>query len=683
MNQVQTDIAAAIRNVWGDVPVYGNATGTGVRFGSNDSSMTASENRPGTRKIKEFQSDSSKGDAFLAEAKQDTEETRIIRCNLIKHKGDILVDTSKYQEAYSKYREAMEVILGKGFQIPLTDGLKSEVYMKLTHWERIDLMACCNAMAECLFQQKLREEALDWIEEVNILYKNAIYTIGQPIFDWLDFNVEVSEHFVQRITALARASDIFFELGNTSAAVHRRWLGQTTMSCLPPHVNEVALRGIVKQQKVDELTQLRHPDPQLAPTLSVQDEKLQVHGSWQKVSLKQTGVMATRTGSASFVWNGHLYIAGGEKSVDGHTYRDIWSLDLEKLDMWNPLPSYPILSPLPLKVDFFDLISRKWGFIKTTYSSQYDWPYVGPVSEYAMQIVDGRLYVFGGTHDRTQLGCNLFLVLDIATKTWRRMSGSAIPVADNSCPGPRRYPTSWANKAGSKIYIMYGEANRQIMQEKHGAMSGYGYDDIWSWSIPEGKWKKEKFSSLSRWCLGSQPEFRQNETLDTVVVFGGYSPTLPTFYAATNDSFSYTYYADTFILDPSTLRWKQVLTRGFPTYRAQAQLVSDPTTGKTFLFGGYTNTEFVPSCHYISRSFSDLWQLKMDVKGGYFEGVDLEEEARTAEAGPWQRCFNCGCAGPWKKCGGEESLTSTRFWRILTARIHYSLRRMQRSRVLL
>ena len=42
--------------------------------------------------------------------------------------------------------------------------------------------------------------------------------------------------------------------------------------------------------------------------------------------------------------------------------------------------------------------------------------------------------------------------------------------------------------------------------------------------------------------------------------------------------------------------------------------------------------------------------------GGFFEGVDLEEEARTAKAGPWQRCFTCGSAGPWKKCGGEFRL---------------------------
>jgi len=83
--------------------------------------------------------------------------------------------------------------------------------------------------------------------------------------------------------------------------------------------------------------------------------------------------------------------------------------------------------------------------------------------------------------------------------------------------------------------------------------------------------------------------------------------------------------------------------------------VSDPDTGKTYLFGGFTNRDFVPSrADYVTRSFGDVWQLKLDMPGGFFEGVDIEEEARTAKAGPWQRCFNCGDTGPWKKCGGQS-----------------------------
>lgn len=149
----------------------------------------------------------------------------------------------------------------------------------------------------------------------------------------------------------------------------------------------------------------------------------------------------------------------------------------------------------------------------------------------------------------------------------------------------------------------------------------------------------------------------QNSKLNQTILFGGYAPTFSTLYLELGKSFNFSYYADTFIWSPTTSKWKQVLTRGFPTYRAQSALITDPSTGKVFLFGGYTNNDYVQSRKdTFSKSFADLWQLRIDQPGGYFEGVDLEEEARTAKAGPWQRCFSCGGAGQWKQCGGEPKL---------------------------
>ncbi|GBE88798.1 hypothetical protein SCP_1402030 [Sparassis crispa] len=104
-----------------------------------------------------------------------------------------------------------------------------------------------------------------------------------------------------------------------------------------------------------------------------------------------------------------------------------------------------------------------------------------------------------------------------------------------------------------------------------------------------------------------------------------------------------------------TPKWKHVLTRGFLTYRAQATLLTDPATGRMFLFGGYINTDWVPSGkHKRTRSFGDVWQFRVDVPGGFFEEVDMDDEERTALVGPWQKCFSCGSIGPWKKCGGES-----------------------------
>lgn len=70
-------------------------------------------------------------------------------------------------------------------------------------------------------------------------------------------------------------------------------------------------------------------------------------------------------------------------------------------------------------------------------------------------------------------------------------------------------------------------------------------------------------------------------------MFGGYNASVPTIHAP-GAFFNFSYYADTFILDPepedgSAPYWRQVITRGWPTYRAQAKLFTDPETYASFL----------------------------------------------------------------------------------------------------
>ena len=64
-------------------------------------------------------------------------------------------------------------------------------------------------------------------------------------------------------------------------------------------------------------------------------------------------------------------------------------------------------------------------------------------------------------------------------------------------------------------------------------------------------------------------------------MFGGYNSAIPTL--RNPRFFGFTYYADTFMLDAvpedgSAPRWRQVITRGWPTYRAQCKLFTDPET---------------------------------------------------------------------------------------------------------
>jgi hypothetical protein len=71
-----------------------------------------------------------------------------------------------------------------------------------------------------------------------------------------------------------------------------------------PGIDASSLNHLITNDKVQEITQLRHPDPALAAKLELQDEGLQIRGSWRKVNLKKPGGMTPRMGFAAFVWNG-------------------------------------------------------------------------------------------------------------------------------------------------------------------------------------------------------------------------------------------------------------------------------------------------------------------------------------------------------------------------------------------
>lgn len=229
---------------------------------------------------------------------------------------------------------------------------------------------------------------------------------------------------------------------------------------------------------------------------------------------------------------GHLYIAGGRRDSFGPFYRDMFALDLAKLDAWKVMPAYPqpqertsaflgwhmipcvehkkayLFTGRPI-VDFFDLTTKKWGSVRTTFSRvdpadteagiRSAWPYPGGVlTDSTQQIFEEKLYVFGGTHRQTNIGCNLFMVLDLKTFTWTRLSGHVTAPRDaDGTPGPRKTPSSWIDVPSKKFCLLFGECDRMgasLKGELHGSDCGYAFDDFWTWDIRNGKWCKERFS---------------------------------------------------------------------------------------------------------------------------------------------------------------------------------------------
>lgn len=201
----------------------------------------------------------------------------------------------------------------------------------------------------------------------------------------------------------------------------------------------------------------------------------------------------------------------------------MWYLNLEKLDGWKQLPSYPVpFQSMPLfcglqmsvhqdkaylftgrpQIDYFDLKTKEWGSFVTSFmrddgrAGSAPWPYPGAsLTDYAMQMVDGRIYIFGGSHASAGLGCNLFVVLDLQTKQWRKLSGTVLPTPDYSCPAPRKWPATWVRE--DKMYIMHGVADRQAAHMKgqpNAAKDAFGHTDFWTWSFTDNKWRREIIS---------------------------------------------------------------------------------------------------------------------------------------------------------------------------------------------
>jgi hypothetical protein len=314
---------------------------------------------------------------------------------------------------------------------------------------------------------------------------------------------------------------------------------------MPSSCSSPGLSAILPTNSLTTISHLKHPDPMLAPKLVLKDPKLQLRGSWQKLDISIPS--GSRLGVASFVYGGSAYVFGGEKDLDGPYFRELWRLDLTKLDKWRAMAPYPIPESVTGKlvgynmcvsgdgkaylftgrsqVDYFDLKTGRWGAIGTKYKAgkgEARWPYPqNRLSNYAMQCVGEKLYVFGGHHVESNVGCNLFLELDLKTREWRRLSGSVIPKkADYDGPGPRNYACMWAGKDKQRIYVMFGDADRQsamLNSQMHGSRNAYGYDDVWAWDIEKGCWEREKL-------LGNVPSPRSEMACEYVWFFFACSP---------------------------------------------------------------------------------------------------------------------------------------------------------------
>ncbi|KAJ7649949.1 hypothetical protein FB45DRAFT_886415 [Roridomyces roridus] len=610
--------------------------------------------------------------------------------NSLKFKADKKFTAKQYAEARSTFIEAASEMVGLELPAVSTDLAVYKILGSRDGRGVSDFMACLNGAIECSRRLLDYETALLWLVEADLLEKSLRARADPVRFDWVPIDSTSSHYYFERLTAHCLAAQVFFALGNTASAIQRLWLAYVMLESMPEDLESKISHHFYPLLGQD-ICALKHPDPETSASMSIEYPSLQQAGSWIKLNIRNGKAPTTRRHSATFAFNGHLYVLGGVKAIEGPHYHDFWALDLDTL-IWRRLPDFiaaEVVSQIvgykmvphadgraflftgePSLIWVFHIAQSRWQLLRTKFvpdEEMREWPYYrDDVSEFDAHCVGEKIYVFGGQHGGSIPGTDVLMELDIPSLQWRRLSGSSVPKPCPSTPGPRERFHSWVSKDQTHIFFMFGQSDRPTsahLQDCHGAPPFFchPYDDLWSWNISQGRWKRERLP-------GNAPSPRAemactyNPILDKVIVFGGYSPAAPTCLEDfEGEPMAYTYYADTFVADvtpsgvPTT--WKQVFTCGFPTYRASSTLITDSRTGKIFLFGGYKNTHFVPSKSTGKGrpslgSFLDLWQLRLDLPGGYFDGVDLEEEGRTAQVGPWQRCFTCGLTGPWKRCGG-------------------------------
>ena len=150
-------------------------------------------------------------------------------------------------------------------------------------------------------------------------------------------------------------------------------------------------------------------------------------------------------------------------------------------------------------IDRFDLVTNLWSRVTTRMASgSGSWPFKDGYNDFCMEIVKRKLYIFGGTFYDWALGGNLLMVLDLVTLEWTRLSGHPHKdvTPDLKHPGPRKQAMMWVDKAETRLWLMYGEADRagakQRREEPYASTESHTHNDCWSWDIEGRTWRQER-----------------------------------------------------------------------------------------------------------------------------------------------------------------------------------------------
>ncbi|KAI0312653.1 hypothetical protein OF83DRAFT_1176437, partial [Amylostereum chailletii] len=331
---------------------------------------------------------------------------RLMESHHVQNEALDLLNQGKYDlsQAAEKLKMAIAMIVGSDFQIPFNSsdggGVWSQAYMNMGVENALTVMNCCHNLAQSLRMLGQRRQAMQWLEEVDIIFKNLSFSTGNAAFDWTVFILPSSPLFIQlRLVSYASMASYFQGLGNNGSVSHRLFSATQFSGSLGPDAkyDSAVVHGVLKAIQRCAPPSCRYPEPTLSATVEVADPSLQILGSWKKLHIKKTPGFVPRENFASFIWKSRFYICGGQVHDFAPCLRDFYYVDLNDLRAgWHTLPEYPRPFPWNIPagwrmhidettdkayvflgfkdVDVFDLKTSTWSRITTSYRSPGAWP---------------------------------------------------------------------------------------------------------------------------------------------------------------------------------------------------------------------------------------------------------------------------------------------------------------------
>ncbi|KAG9026981.1 hypothetical protein FS837_004406 [Tulasnella sp. UAMH 9824] len=401
-----------------------------------------------------------------------------------------------------------------------------------------DLIACTNNIAQSYIKEEKLSEALAWLNECMCLHKSSGTAKQSSMLPWQQVIYPYEEFNVLYLKMMMRWENVFWKLGNTSAAyaaIHEA-VNHRASIFRSSDILKADILGLA-----GKYVDIRHPDPRNIESIQVVSADLQIRGAWKKLRVESSSSTSwtPRIGPSTAIYNGtsencSLYVFGGEH-YNTSVLTDGWVLNLSQMNGWRAIPGPPAQTPpiyhQPLIVHegkgylfqgqntirAFDFNTETWEELTTRLRNGDPWRKLIPKNyliAFAAHLYKDRIYVFGGREEWGEYGRNVMMSLDIKTWSWDVWSGTPNVRGDVKIPGPRGYPCSWI--ADHKFYVTLGSAKRK----DQGPEADYTYHDLWSFDLASHKWTEEKFSGSGP-CFRTQSAYTFNGAWKKALVFGG------------------------------------------------------------------------------------------------------------------------------------------------------------------